>query len=537
MEDTKVTGGRPGSMMYSRREIASPQSRTIILTLGAIVAVAGVIIRLSTLGHDSLNCDELYTQAIIKLDAWSLTFKNFDVHPPLFNVIEKILTPLGSNEISLRFAPAMFGLASAAVVFDYARKRLGLMEGVLAGLLTLLSYKFIAYSSIARDYSLLTLALLASASALSECTERVLAGPADHSQSASRPWVVYALLAFAALMSHVVAAPYLMVLNALFLIVVLREQRQAAMDFAKTLAVANVVPFTVFAIWYLRALNTTADFQWLDRFSAPRAAEILLATFSPTNLPRAIALAAALAVAAGAVLSLTLRPRTYAAVTLTLLILGPGALFIVSLIKPVFMERTIILAAPGAALAAAALVRRLRSGALAAAVTVGLVGLFLSSGILYAQRGYDKESLGMEPMENYRAALRLIDDALGPNAAVLTCEGFTDPAFGYYGHKPPYKRYILAAGQPLLRVTGNWLTFYGRPSKLRTSSLWTAPATDGFAGAVRVIYLDIPNFCASEADRPTGLLGSQGFHEVKTTHVQGMNVRVFDRVSPNGATP
>jgi hypothetical protein len=529
MVDTRGTSRGQDARRDGPREITSQRDRSLLLILGALVAIAGVTIRLATLGHDSLNCDELYTQAVIKLDAWSLAFVNFDVHPPLFNLIEKALSALGSTEFQLRLAPALFGIANSAVAFDLARRRLGLMEGVVAGALTLLSYKFIAYSSIARDYSLLAFALLAAAATLSQITERFLADPKERQGWFSGSWALYAFLAFAALMSHVVAAPYLIVLNAMLLMVVALEQPTVAVGFARRLALANLVPFSVFTVWYVRAMSTTADFQWLDRFPPLRAAEILVAAFSPTNLPHAIALVTVVAVAAGAAVSLTLRPRTYAAVTLTFLVLGPVSLFIISLVKPVFMERTIILAAPGAALATAALVRYLRPAALASLVAVGLVGVFLASAILYTQRGFDKESLGMEPAENYREALQLIDRDLGAKTVVLTCEGFTDPAFAYYGRKPPYLRYTLVAGQPLVRVTGSWLSFYGRPSKMRAPNQWTTPSVDGLSAADRVIYLDIPNFCAPEGDRPAQLLRSQGFHETRSKHVQGMDVRVFDR--------
>lgn len=122
-----------------------------------LVAIAGLL-RLPTLGSESLWYDETFTAWIAKLPLDRLWVAvRGDVHPPLWYLVEWVTVRLfGSSETALRLPAALFGILAVLLIWQIAlhlnlSPRTALVAGLLAATLPGILY----YGQEARMYSLL----------------------------------------------------------------------------------------------------------------------------------------------------------------------------------------------------------------------------------------------------------------------------------------------------------------------------------------------------------------------------------------------
>lgn len=127
-------------------------------SLGWIVALAALL-RLATLGAESLWYDESFTSWIVKLPfAQMVEAIRGDVHPPLWYLIEWVWVRIaGDSEFALRLPAALFGVLSVVLIY-YVGKAAGFDDRVslLGALLVAVMPGHIYYSQDARMYPLLT---------------------------------------------------------------------------------------------------------------------------------------------------------------------------------------------------------------------------------------------------------------------------------------------------------------------------------------------------------------------------------------------
>jgi uncharacterized membrane protein len=126
----------------------------------------GFFLRFYNLGFNSLWLDEAATLNFAKLsfiDIWNLTAGG-EYNPPLFHWVEHFMLFFGTNEIILRFIPALVGLLTIPVFYFIGKEILDRNTGIIAAALLTFSPFHLFYSQDARAYSMvlffMSLALL-----------------------------------------------------------------------------------------------------------------------------------------------------------------------------------------------------------------------------------------------------------------------------------------------------------------------------------------------------------------------------------------
>jgi mannosyltransferase len=126
----------------------------------ALVTALALIVRFSTLGHQSLWLDEAYTDHLVHLGFGSMLSEipKSESTPPLYYILTWAWTHVfGYSAVALRSVSALSGAATAAVVYALATRVGGLRAGVIAGVLVSVSPIMVWYSQEARSYALATL--------------------------------------------------------------------------------------------------------------------------------------------------------------------------------------------------------------------------------------------------------------------------------------------------------------------------------------------------------------------------------------------
>jgi mannosyltransferase len=126
----------------------------------ALVTALALIVRFSTLGHQSLWLDEAYTDHLVHLGFGSMLSEipKSESTPPLYYILTWAWTHVfGYSAVALRSVSALSGAATAAVVYAVATRVGGLRAGVIAGVLVSVSPIMVWYSQEARSYALATL--------------------------------------------------------------------------------------------------------------------------------------------------------------------------------------------------------------------------------------------------------------------------------------------------------------------------------------------------------------------------------------------
>lgn len=123
----------------------------------AAVTLVAFGVRIFGLGRQGLWFDEAYSIFIARLP-FNFSFEVLiadGVHPPLYYLIQRIVSPLGEGEAAVRLPAMLFGLAAVPLMFLLGNLLAGERTGLIAATLTALSPFHIWYSQEARMYSAL----------------------------------------------------------------------------------------------------------------------------------------------------------------------------------------------------------------------------------------------------------------------------------------------------------------------------------------------------------------------------------------------
>lgn len=139
--------------------MASPRpSRNELWALAAIVAI-GVLVRFTTLEHQSLWYDEADTRSVVASSLGNLFSRlpQSELNPPLYYVLLWLWTHVaGIGEAGLRSFSAACGVLTIPVMWVIGRRQ-SPRVGLIAALLTAVNPLMYWYSQEARNYALLTL--------------------------------------------------------------------------------------------------------------------------------------------------------------------------------------------------------------------------------------------------------------------------------------------------------------------------------------------------------------------------------------------
>ncbi|MEO0784167.1 MAG: glycosyltransferase family 39 protein [Pseudomonadota bacterium] len=407
------------------RDLPVQQER---LWLAGLLFVAAIL-RFATMTQDSIWIDEGYTLASAGQSFALLFTVPFDSHPSLHFVVVKIAAMFLEGEAAVRFPSALFSTVMLVPTYLLMRRLIGPVGALVGTSILALSFTMLVYANNGRNYAQLLMLIMFAAWALQALAERFALGKALLARETFAWGAIYTVSAIAALYSHNTAILYLFVLNAVFCGWVLVTAPRSAFGFTWKLAAVNAPAILVWLPWLTVMVGTSGAFDWLAQKSPVEAAVTLAGAIGPNNVPAIIMLGSFLAMLAGGLLSLV-RPGWSLAVIIAHVAAFPLFIWLMGYaFKPVYMERIILPAAVGGALAIGYLAAHGRRRWL----TAGLTGLALTasawSAAAYTFRGDSYGNLGGHLIQDWRPAVAAHDT---PGNALLICDTFTWPTVDLY---------------------------------------------------------------------------------------------------------
>ncbi len=397
-----------------------------LVPLALVVACAGL--RVLHLGAQSLWLDELFSVFIARRE-WAQVIAGTidgDTNPPLFNLLLHVALQFGGDETAARAVSVFCGVASIAVCYAFTSDLFDARVALMATLLYVLNPLHIFYAQEARMYALLTLCTLGALL----CFWRAL------QRNRARDWLLFALLMTLAFYTHSLAA-----LNLLALDLFALTQRSTLRQRWRALVAAHALMLIVFLPWLpllaQQATRVQAGF-WagapspLVLLTTPYV--FLLGASVPALLvPLALFIALTLLafVMLGAARAIQQREwRAPVQFALSVFLVPLLALYAVSLVRPLFVERVLLPASMGLYALIAWAMLYARERVILRALTVGV----LLIGVVTLANDYFNPDAQKPPMREATAELL---DQFQPGDAVAHTSDSSALAFMYYAPQLP----------------------------------------------------------------------------------------------------
>jgi uncharacterized membrane protein len=406
--------------------LSSLRRYQVVAGLAGILLFA-LIVRVAGLSAAPLWTDELYSVSFAKTpmeDLWG-DWMVREPNPPLYySLLSGWIQIFGETEFGVRFLSVVFSLLGIVGVFLVGRSVHSNTAGLLAAALAAVSSHQLQYSQEARAYMLAFAAASFAILALSRLTDHWLANRV-HSKATWGTLALYVGGATVAVYAHttLILLPLLANVYVLWLWTVRTSRRRES---ALRWIGANLVLASLCAWWlwniYRQLTSGTAPVSWIDNISfadAVSKTSRLIGTRSIDGLNLPIALAMGGFMVFGA-MRLSVEKRMLA------LCFGVGIpllMFVISIAKPVLLERTLLWAqAVYLPCIAAGLV----------CLPIGVYRVVAASLVLLAL-SYDavkwNETSYREPWSTVAALLR---DRAGPDDAILVYDADVPVNLDFY---------------------------------------------------------------------------------------------------------
>ncbi|HEX7587110.1 MAG TPA: glycosyltransferase family 39 protein, partial [Anaerolineae bacterium] len=409
----------------------------------------GFALRTYSLGGQSLWNDEGNSVALapLSLEAISNAAAR-DIHPPLYYFLLHFWLPFaGNTEYALRFLSVIAGVLVVAVTFRFAYLFFDEEIAIIAAFLSAFSAFQVYYSQEARMYIWVTLWAAVSVLAMAVMLKRNDARPqaAENQTPAgthaslrasrtrrSRAWIVYIVATIAALYTQYFAAAILVAENlafALWLFLAWRDKRVNLRHSVVFWLAAQVIVALAIAPWYLSVRDQLAAWPAIsDSVDLPTLLWRVLNVFSVgTTLDVATALP--IAAAFGVLLFASIRwmrdaQTDFAAGALGLWLIAPvGVMYAISLSRPAYNPKFLLLATPAFFILAARGMARIYPGLfLRDRYAAGkrsslrwfyfLVGVFVAVGFVPSLRNYYFNPAYAR--DDYRSIVQYVDSVARP---------------------------------------------------------------------------------------------------------------------------
>jgi 4-amino-4-deoxy-L-arabinose transferase-like glycosyltransferase len=199
----------------------------------AIFFVA-VLLRVSTLNERGVWRDEVYTLELVHLPFTKMmaAIRDTEGTPPLYYIVAWVWARVaGSDPVGLRLLSALFGIGTVLALFYAAATLVSRRAGLIAALLGATSPLLVWYSQEARSYALGVLLITVS---LWLTASIARSGTASHSRL-----VTWAAVCGVALTVHYFTV-FVVTAEAVWLVVVLRKQRRAAIGAVAAVALVGL---------------------------------------------------------------------------------------------------------------------------------------------------------------------------------------------------------------------------------------------------------------------------------------------------------
>jgi hypothetical protein len=412
-------------------------------TLGAILLIA-IAMRVVAIDAQGLWTDEALT---IVLSNWSIPdmlLLPTDPTPALYYILHKLLIPADAPLILIRSISMVAGVVSVGLIYLLGRLAFGPSAGLLAAALLAVWAPHVDYSQEARAYSLLfLLTLLASFGLL--CYARLL----RQEDGAGRRRLALALFCAGSLLSfytHVIAAFWIALTSLLLLAIVRRERRIHWPELLASFA-SMAIGAAPGLLRLTRQVAVGDQFHWLPQASLLEFADTDASVFLPVGLWHnplihrlaaggmievAVAAASLALLGAGCWIGRRRLQGLFRAQPVVLWIVlaylaVPVLVWLTGFVaRPLFMERTILLAVPGMILLIAAICRA-QEPRLAARAAIAVVVLYGSSTLAF---GIVREK------EDWRGAYDYLAAVAEPGDVIAVCPLYNYPALRYHASFP-----------------------------------------------------------------------------------------------------
>jgi len=407
----------------------------------AILLVLAAALRFYRLDAQSLWNDEGTSVALAGRDLATITRSAaLDIHPPLYYYLLHAWAGIfGSSEFAVRSLSALAGVGVVAVTWALGRRLFGPIEGLLAGLFAALSAFQVYYAQEARMYIFVT--LLGGLSMLAQL--RLLecwALPERSRRPPARAALAYVVATTLATYTHYFAFSLVAGQNVVFLIWLLGQPRASRDNMWRRLLGwlgLEVIVVLLYVPWLIASWGSLRN--W-PAVSAPVAFGELLArvtevyalgvTIIGSDLARSVAVLAslpALAALSSGVAAWRCKDRQRVfgvAMAAVYAVVPPLVMYILSLSRPMYKAKFVLLATPGYHLLIAAgivaiaawMARTVRNSHLRSPAA------FLLTGGIVLASGWSLHALYTDPRtyrDDYRAIVEYIGATAGPSDAIL----------------------------------------------------------------------------------------------------------------------
>ncbi len=439
-----------------------------LLCIVAILVVAAAL-RLYGLDRQGLWNDEALTIAISNWPYKALLLYPVDPTPGLYYILHKALISDGASLVTLRSIALVAGFAALPLIYALGRTLFGGRVGwIAAGLLAVWPYH-VMHSRDDRAYTLLFALTLCASLGVALYAKAWLSKPEGDRARRIGALTLYAFGAVLSFYTHMTAVFWIAGTALLVaLVALLSRRREAWIEVAVCGAIMALL--AVPGLFRLAIeMGTPDSFNWLDQATPAQFVETTLRVLLPrptywsllgADIPR---LAIIVPLAVLTLLALRRVPRRFRldAVAPALLVLGylavPFAIWGFGVVStPIFIDRTIVYAAPGIILLIALIIDR--SGP-----RVGLVAAIAAIAVW----GGGSALKPSTPHEDWRHAAKLIMDGAKPGDVVVVCPIWEYPALRAAFDRPMDVRMVsvfyggnLVEIEPRLGADRHWARTY-----------------------------------------------------------------------------
>ena len=380
--------------------------RTSTLALDiAIVSGVSLVLGLIRLGAPALWFDEAYTWRQINRSL----IEQFEGYQPFYYWILKPWTSVaGTSEWAMRFPSVIGATLACALLVVLARKLFDRRIALVSGLFLATSPFFVKWSQQARVYPLLVVASLVATLLLLRALER----------GSRAAWAVYGIAYAGLLVTHAVVGLLLVPAHA----VLIAQRRERFLPHG---LLAGVVIAAVGVPWVaqlaMRTDSATSETAWIPFPSAEDATLALVSVSGVAGLGVLFAVAGlwTLRRAGNGSLAVWLATWAFAPFVLAL---------VISIARPIFLDRYLVIATPAFAMLAGVAVMGLAGRLRATVVVVAAVATAVALAVWY-QSAEDGNWRG----EDWRSAVASVVDRRGEAGAVVVVPWWTHDAAEYYG--------------------------------------------------------------------------------------------------------
>lgn len=370
-----------------------------------VVSTLALVLGLIRLGAPSLWYDEAYTYRQLQRSA-AAQIEGY--MPPYYWLLEPWTSVAGTSEWALRFPSVVAAMAACSLLVLLARKLFDRRIALVSGLLLATSPFFVKWSQQARAYTLIVVACLLATILLVRALER-------GSRSA---WAAYGIAFAAVLVLHAAAGLFLIPAH----VVLATQRRQRALPHG---LLAAVIVVAIGVSWVaqlaMRTRSEQSETAWIPFPSGETVVRALMDVSGIAGLGVLFALVG--------IWKLQANGARDAAVWLGTWAFAPFVVaLVISIARPIFLDRYLIVAAPAFSMLAAVAIVSLASRPRAVLASVAGVAAFAGLWLWYTN-----DESGNWRGEDWRRAVAAVTERAAEADAVVVVPWWAHDAAQYYG--------------------------------------------------------------------------------------------------------